>query len=706
MSYHSRVFATLHPAYVLRNAGYMSSFVYDLIAMQQPTSDHWLDLEPMLGDQAIKALFGCDWISNQLLSFDVETDSLDAHSANLLCLTIASSASQSYLLTPEQVMSYQGALTELFKRNLSVAHNGKFDIEVLQRYGVRIKLAHDTMLMHYALDEQKGTHGLKSLASTYLGVPDYEARFIDPYFRTIERSDRNYAMIPRDKLFKYAGIDACVTYALAEKLLPLVKADGVMAAYNTSIDVSNALVVAETIGIKIDRPYLTELLKRVLDDIDKAKVQVKLDAKNYIANYIDHILLAPEGWRNPNPSWIKDRNHYVSVLLKCHSDLNLGSWQQVQVMLYDVIGLKHTKKLGYKTKPRSTNAEALESLLADPTKLDHSFVKTLQEYRKLDKMRSTYIEKLLHIADSNDRVHINFNIHGTETGRLSANDSLHGIPRPTEFYGKAIRGSFIASAKHKLVIADYSQAELRIFAALSKEPFLLEAYANGEDVHGNMCKDVFGYDQIVKLARFDKTSNEWYWLVDEYADTVQAQSRWKHLRTIAKNINFGGLVYLGGASGIAAMIPGGVVTEKQIAPLLKAAKAKMPTASAWQIDQYRAALAKGYVQSRFGNKRRFLLITDDNKEEIRKAAVNAPIQNSASQLNMIAGCELVAMGYKLVHTVHDSLIFDVPLDLVDAAKRDIGEVMTRTGANYFPEVPWKVDIEVNDRWYDHRPTLD
>lgn len=723
--------ATLHPAFISRSPGYFTQLRNDFLALTVDRSRNWLETTYKVIDDFDTSKMP----KGRKFAFDVETIGLDPHNANLLCLAIAYEKDHAFIFDAATVIKYQTWLQALFNNNYSIAHNGKFDCHVLARYGLNINLTDDTMLAHYALDEMKGTHGLKSLASTYLGVQDYESALVDKHFKAQDREKRNYANIPQNELYQYVAIDACATLALNEKFQPLIDEDNVRQAYNILIEASNAIQLTERKGIKVDRPYLELVLIKLQEAIKNAEYGIQNAATDYAVTYLEILDRNIDAWHNPDPSWIKDSKirtaiqQYHNVLENILTGVNLRSWQQMQVLLYDVLKLTHQKKVGFKTKPRSTNAEALDAL----SPLNHPFVKILQEFRRLDKIRSTYVEPLLRLADKNDRVHINFLLHGTETGRLSASDSLHGIPRPSDIWGQAIRGSFIAGIEiqqipirtkegteirekfthKKLVIADYSQAELRIFAALSGEPFLLDAFNRGDDVHDNTTIMLFTNDPIVRHAfytrHWDTTKNDWIYERYEHLTANDVKNYWRERRTIAKNVNFGGLVYLGGASGISAMIraqTGKDIPDSQVRPVLTQLQAKMPKARQWQREQFRFAKRYGYVQSRFGNKRRFPIIDGYNNElmnEIEKASVNAPIQNAASQLTLLSAIELSHYQCDVLHLVHDSLIIEVDETMVETMKPIIENVMVSQGNDHFPEVAWKVDIEVSNRWYEERP---
>jgi DNA polymerase I-like protein with 3'-5' exonuclease and polymerase domains len=230
----------------------------------------------------------------------------------------------------------------------------------------------------------------------------------------------------------------------------------------------------------------------------------------------------------------------------------------------------------------------------------------------------------------------------------------------------------------------------------------MEKYRNDEDVH-------LGTAQITEpfkseLAKIDP------WLLTvkkaKEAESHRGYSQLAYFRQIAKQVNFGGLVYLGGPQGIAAMLHGyGIeISPGQLKPVLEDYKRKMPTAIAWQNEQFRKAKRDGYVQSRLGRKRRFYLIHAENLEEIRKASVNAPIQSVASDLNVLAAWEIFFRhGIIVVHMVHDSIIAEVPKEVAEWAARIVKQTMEAVASRVYPEIPWVADVDIVDRLYYNRP---
>jgi len=723
---HFDVLPAYHPAYVLRSPQYFQDMLSDFRKVSNRVNQrvtkpfNTKDVRYIPCDASNKHRV-IEYLNRMpegaILAFDVESDHLQWYdtpaqdAAQVLALGVAWRPNQVVVIPFEFILHanhydvYQ-AVQSAFDRGKPIAHNGKFDQHNLDHGDISVTLAYDTMLAHYVLDET-GKHGLKGLVQDWLECEDdYEYRLITSWFEEnkIKKEDRRYGLVPKDRLYEYLAIDVAATLAL----WPLFKAQLEQEQLldwpflNVLTPVANAIAHVEQNGIMVDKPYL----EKVGAHVDTKIVE---QAQTIHAIVQERLLLWLQAGNIvvPKADWIKDRTTYARCISRMRNDFNPGSWQQVQVFLYDVLKLRHTARLGYKTDARSTQEENLLSLKPNDTS---GFIDALMHYRRLEKIRGTYVNKLLAMADIDDRVHINYLIHGTEIGRLSATDALHGIPRPgDDEYGAAIRGAFIARPGHVLVIADFSQAELRVFAAMSKEPFLLSIFNENRDPHGEACKMLFEGNQLVDDAAYDMLTQSWYWPDDKrYQGVRDISSYWKERRTTAKNVVFGGLVYLGGPNGIAGML-GGKLTAAQIKPVLDRMLARMPTARNWQQEQFRFARSHGYVQSRFGRKRRFPIITDDNFDEIRKASVHMPVASGASDLTLLSIVELDAAGYKVCGTWHDSIICEVPIAQAERCANFMLNTMTHLGEYWFPEVAWKADIErladgsFPTRWYSKIP---
>lgn len=723
---HYRVLPTYHPAHILRNPGLInqlrSDFGKAVAAVNTPggrNSFNTADVKyiPCNASNRHRVIEHLNHMpAGAVLAFDVESDDLQWYdtpareAGRLLDLGLAWQRNRVVVISAEELARGDvfNAVEGAFTRGRPVAHNGKFDQHVLNRWAdLHPVLAFDTMLAHYALDETKGTHDLKTLVADVLDCDDdYEKRLVTDWFDThkIKKEDRKYSMLPVENRQEYLAIDVAATFELWPRLVTELETHNLYQWPFTDVlmPVANAIQQVESNGIRVDVPYLQQI--GVYIDNEKDKLLGPLVELVY--HHVNAWLSAGNIVVPKRVDWIKDQATYAKCIGRLRNDFNPNSWQQVQVFLYDVLKLAHTKQLGYKTDPRSTAEEALLSVHPNDTS---GFVDMLLAHRRLEKIRGTYVDKLLAMADLDDRVHINYLIHGTEIGRLSATDALHGIPRPgdvnpltgePDIYGDAIRGAFVAAPGNTLVIADFSQAELRVFAAESREPTMLEVLnnpdPNGPDIH-DATADMIGPG----LAEYFNH----HFLVDHNGDwhSTKTCPICKNIRTTAKNVNFGE-VYQGGAYGIWSML-GGRIPLKYVADVLKIKRDKQKVAAAWKDEQFRIARSQGVVQTRFGRMRRFPLITEDNIDEVKKACVHFKIASGASDLTELSIAELVANDVKVCGTWHDSIIAECA-DADALYTHDLMQtVMVRMGEKWYPEVAWKVDVDVQPRWYMKIPDL-
>lgn len=686
---------TLHPAYVLQKPTEVKYLLSDIKTAVNP------DTQPIDFMQTKYAL--ATYENEQriiqyletipdgaIVSFDVETDHLQWYStpeleaAELLCIVIAAELDKAVIIPADLALSclweLNSYLPMFFKRVLLVAHNGKFDQHVMQANGMPVDLYVDSLLEQYLLDETKGGKSLKDLASHYFNVSDYETDFIDAEFKKLKitKEKRRYSLLPKDKLYRYAAIDGCVTLALYHKLYPqIVKQDLERTLFGVLMPGNVAVQATEYNGAYVDVEYLRKAHTKLRTEVERIETEMRSLITPLIEAYMQTPYMLPRG---KGTDWIKDLPQYTKVLEKCRN-INVGSWQQVQVVLYDVLRLKHIKKLSYKTSPRSTDEEA--QLALEP----HPFVSLLTEHRRVSKILGTYVEKLLAMADVNGRVHINFLLHGTEIGRLSATDAMHGIPRPDDEYGAMIRGAFVAPKGRKLILADYSQAELRTFAAASGEPTMLDAFNNDRDPHDETAKMIA--DHVVDYFKWN------------YNDPDIPGGVKKAIRTLSKNVNFGE-IYQGGPNGIAAML-GGKIPVSIVATVLGVKRQVQKVAAQYCVDQLTFARIHGYVRTRFGRYRRFPLITPENLDEVRKACVHMPTASNASDCLLLSAYECVKHGYMAVHMVHDSILIECDEQDAETIRASVETIMVSTASRFFPEVKWAADVEIADCWCSEAP---
>ena len=346
--------------------------------------------------------------------------------------------------------------------------------------------------------------------------------------------------------------------------------------------------------------------------------------------------------------------------------LNLGSPTQLRVLLYERLGLKTRRR----TKTgMSTDARALQQLVDQ-----HPFVSKLLEHRELAKLKNTYIDALPPLVDPRDgRVHTTYDQTVAATGRLSStNPNLMNIPIRTEL-GKQIRRAFIPEPNHLLLSVDYSQIELRVMAHLSEDPTLLEIFRRNEDVHAATASRIFRIDS--------------------------KELSIKH-RSVAKMVNYG-LAYGMGAPGLAERLNVPVAEAKEI---MEAYFEQFRGVREFLDKVVTQAKADGFTTTMFG-RRRYLPELGSSNPRVRaigeRQALNAPIQGTAADIMKLALIKVdralhdERLGTRIILTVHDELVLEVPEHERDAAAQLVAREMT--GAADL-RVPLVVDVAQGLNW--------
>lgn len=686
--------ATVNPAYVLRNDEYAPIYVRHVARAAKPyVRDFTIDKVTFAvmtqdnRDRIIQYLNSFD--RGAPCAFDVETDHLQWYdtpempAADLLCLVFTLENWRSVIIPADMLSdpAVRSIVEVCFNEYHIIAQNGKFDQNVMQaRCGIYFELADDTMLMHYALYEL-GAHGLKELATEYLGAPKYEEIFIDEWFKAngIAQANRRYSLIPKDNLYKYAAIDGAATLQLWRIFKPELNAKG-LTEYpykRVLMTIANALPQIEQAGIPIDRDQLIHASIAFQKDLSELEAEMTA-------------LVAPMIATLPENSELRRLMRGKTKATRDIYKYNPRSNPQTSAILYDLLNLRLQKRL---IKPTGTNTgkEALEALPP------HPFIDLLRHHRRIAKMFDTYIASIDRRATVDNIIHVDFRLTGTEIGRLSAANGDHGIPRADDYYGAVIRSLFIADPREDdevLVIADYSQAELRAFAHLAQVEFLLDKYRKGQDVHNETALML----EELGAALFAGYREATTIVANAHMCTPQAvknaKAIIKRLRVIAKNINFGN-IYQGGPAGISGMI-GGAIPVSVVASVLKVYHKLMPEAPAFAASQFAYLQAHGYVKTVFNRHRRFYVLTDANKNEAQKAVVHMVVAGSAADCTNISAARLVRDGVRICHMVHDSLIARAKRHEAPAVAKLMSDTMISVGAEYMPSVPWLVDIEYQD----------
>ena len=337
---------------------------------------------------------------------------------------------------------------------------------------------------------------------------------------------------------------------------------------------------------------------------------------------------------------------------------NVNSTDQLRYVLFEKLALPVTKKTS--TGKPSTDASVLK-------KLDHPVVAALLEYREYEKLRGTYVDGYLPLVDADGRIRTRFNQMAATTGRLSSDrPNLQNIPIRSES-GRTIRRAFIAGEGAEFLVADYSQIELRVLAHMSGDPFLVEAFRSGSDIHTATAARVWG------LSESDVTANQ---------------------RRTAKMINFG-LLYGMEAFGLADRLG---ISRDEAQQHMDAYFSQFVQVREFMSAVVTQARNQGYTTTLFGRRRYLPELKSDNfriRQMGERMALNAPVQGTAADIIKKAMIDLDAslrsegLASTLILQIHDELILESPLDELEVAEKLV--VGTMEGVVTL-DVPLEVDV--------------
>ncbi|MCX3311155.1 DNA polymerase I [Pantoea vagans] len=600
-----------------------------------PTENYVTILDQDLFDSWLEKLK-----KSEVFAFDLETDALDTLSANIVGISFAIAPGEAaylpvahdYLDAPDQLdrAAVLAQLKPLLEDDSAwkVGQNLKYDRGVLKNYDIELAgIKFDTMLESYILNSVVGKHDMDSLAARWLNHKTVT-------FQEIAGKGKNqltFNQIALEQASHYAAEDADVTLQLHLKMWPeLEKEAGPRKVFE-----------------QIEMPLLT-----VISRIERNGV------------LIDQAILAQHS---------KELTARLAELeLKAHElagePFNLSSTKQLQVILFEKQGIKPTKKTPGGAP--STSEEVLAELA-----LDYPLPKVILEHRGLSKLKSTYTDKLpLMINPLSGRVHTSYHQAVTATGRLyTADPNLQNIPVRND-EGRRIRQAFVAAKGYRIVAADYSQIELRIMAHLSQDKGLLDAFAQGEDIHRATASEVFG-------VPLDKVSAE--------------------QRRSAKAINFG-LIYGMSAFGLSRQLNIGAGEAKKYMDLYFE---RYPGVLRYMENTRQLAASKGYVETIEGRRLWLPDIKSSNairRKAAERAAINAPMQGTAADIIKRAMIAVDAWleqqndnSVRMIMQVHDELVFEVKAEAVEAASQKIRALME---GSVQLDVPLLVEVGVGDNW--------
>lgn len=408
--------------------------------------------------------------NGQLIAVDTETRYLNWDDNKLLSIGFAT-----YSDTCHAFYNIPHYLYPLLQEVLSskkarfVWHNGKFDKNFLwYTCKLRARVDEDTMLKHFAqVSEKKGTHGLKYLGPLYLQAPQWDDELDalrKKYCREnkIKLADFTYDLIPTSILIPYMQRDCIATYRLLD-LFDSIKEPGTDSVYRTLIDATEAFSCIEINGAKVDADHLNELDATFTQQLD--------NANRMVSEAVDKL------W-NPVKYAEETGAKYVA-------QFSLSSPKQLKWMLQRATGVTVESSDAATVDKLTTLIEEGKLKVTDTAK---QFLEGIKLSRKASKYKDTYVSGMYAAMRKDGRVSGTYNLHGTETGRLSSsNPNMQNIPRD-----KDVKNIFCATPGYKLVQLDYSQAELRVLGVLSRDEFLIQSYKDDKDLHANVAQQIFG----------------------------------------------------------------------------------------------------------------------------------------------------------------------------------------------------------------------
>ena len=567
--------------------------------------------------QAVKFLTEVLENAQGYVAMDTETTALYPRNGYVLGLSISYKDKHGAYISTDCLDSVcTDLLEEIVKKYDIVFHNMKFDIKMIE-YHIGLKFnrdrVHDTMLMHYALDEND-SHGLKQLALKYTEYGDYDSE-LDDFKKTycsgkgMLLEDFTYDLIPFDVISKYAAIDTAVTITLFNKFWPnLQNNTKILSVYKTILIPGTLFLMdMEEVGIPIDRERMTA----AEGFLDKQIAEAKQDVYGF-----EHV---------------KQFETDAGIIF------NPNSVQQLRKVLFDYVKLTPTgKKTG--TGAVSTDVEVLTELSEE-----HPLPAAILKVRQLGKIKNTYISKILPELDRDGRIRTNFNLIFTTSGRLSSSGKFNAqqIPRDNPI----IKGCIKAPQGYKIVSQDLTTAEMYYAAVLSNDKNLQQVFTSGGDFHSTIAKMVF----------------------DLTCEVDDVKNKFSSMRQSAKAISFG-ILYGSGPQKVSDTVSKstgeyyGIDRAKQD---IKSYFDKFNKLKGWLKSRKEFIEANGYTYSFFGRKRRLINVFSSDKgiaaHEVR-SGINAEIQSLASDMNLFGAMDTANeikaknIDAQIFMLVHDSIV--------------------------------------------------
>ena len=553
---------------------------------------------------------------------DIETTGLDPVKNEIISVGISLTEDENYIITDACIRKHKVTFTNFLQdRYLKwVGQNiYQFDSKfLLVHYNIDWRANYDTMLEHYSLDERQEGHGLKYLAQQYYDAPAWDP---DIDWDNAANFTEEYL---RSDVYPYQVYDLYYTRKVHHQLWDeMDKQEGLQDLHDkVLIPGAWALGRMELNGITVNTTYLEGLRGTLEGQYQTALSEIREESG--IPNF------------------------------------NVNSPKQVKDLLI------HTLRLAPKTS--GTGVKDLDQM-------DHPLASKIKDCRIKAKLVSTYVDGILKRVDDTGRIHSDFCLWGTSTGRLSSrNPNLQNLPVVS---GKDIKRAFVPRPGFKFLNADYSQLEFRVIGWLSGDLYLKKAYTEGIDLH-----------KLVASAMYQRPP-----------ETITF-----HERFTAKLTGFG-ILYGRTAPSLArdSLHCSVEVAEGFMRNFLE----RFDKLGDFITGQHKSVVELGYTTTAFGRRRRFPVITKETLHAIQRQSVNSPTQGTASDLTLTALARITARIYsefpegtlQPLLTVHDSIGFEVhPSVLVQAVNLIYEEMVVNVPLEN--RIPWGVSMEIGDNYGD------
>ncbi|MCC6615409.1 MAG: DNA polymerase I [Anaerolineae bacterium] len=603
----------------------------------------------------------------QAIAFDTETTGIDQMTAQLVGMSFSVDGKTGYYVpvghhagqaapgmlfameepAPDEKQLPLETVIEALRPALTnpnipkIAHNANYDMVVLSRYGIDVTpMKFDTMIAEWLRGDTNSNLGLKKLSAYLLGLQMTEIKEL------LGKGKNQITMeqVAIEKAGPYAAADAACTYRLStilqDKLDEIDDGGRTLRIFN-----------------EMEMPLVP-----VLTDMERTGVLIDTDelARQSVALSKDMTRLEGEIYENSGG----------------YGNFNINSPKQLNDVLFGKLGIK-SEGLRRTTHGVTTDAATLEELANQYPQFP--ILGLILEYRELSKLKSTYVDALpALVLPETGRVHTDFNQTGASSGRLSSsNPNLQNIPIRTES-GRKVRGAFVAPEGYVLLSVDYSQVELRIAAHIAADRYgddaLLEAFAQGQDIHAATASIVYGIplDQVTKTHR-----------------------------TFAKRVNFG-ILYGMGAFRLTRESD---MTLAEARQFIDTYFARIPGVQKYIEDTKQMLHEQGYVETLFGRRRIFHNVSSLNRTQqgqLEREAINMPIQGTAADVIKLAMIDLHhelatrRTGARLLLQVHDELVLEAP----EAQKQDIAQLVVDVMEHAYTRfgVTLRVPLKANAQW--------